>query len=380
MAEHSLTCAACGEPVSPSWNVCSACGRELDKASIARPSAALIKAGDGSVIKAQISQSTNLAAPSPDAQGGATLAGQPMVAFGSDSVGKVEIQQNFYGVAPGGLSHRPGPNHIRVSDRFSRRHDLNLATLMFEDGRRTLLLAKKEVKLGRQKKVNDLVLRFLPPSEEFNELSLRISQEQAVLSLTEKGLSIKNLGRFGTAVNRTSTELIVLSAEDHADEAVDVQLGSDPIQVEEPLHLAFHFFRWDQHFSDQNTTGYGDSPYFDAVGAARSSTYGVAQEAGVDAIRVRRRNNLPEEEYVLLFRQALIGSSHRCPIEVPGLANARILHIGRCFWLENLGEPSTIRVEEQPLPPRELVALAPGMPLRFGMTPVRFEEFAQLHL
>ena len=292
----------------------------------------------------------------------------------------------------------------RVSERFPRRHCQDSAALVFEGGRRILLLARKEVKLGRQRKTNDVVLRFLPPSDRLNELSLRISQQHVTMELTESGLCLKNDGRFGTAVNRKVTDLAVLRINDYAEEPIDLRVGSDTVQVEEPLELQLQLFRWEQG-AGPGPSGNPDVWYFDAVGERPSATYHIAQAAGIDALKIRRKNNLPQEEYAVVFRQALIGPSQRYPIDVPESAKARLLYMGRCFWLENLAEcerclncqrenpvrnkfcegcgeklAGSVQVQGESVPARELVPLTPGMVLQFGRTFARFEDFLQLHL
>ncbi len=83
MAEQSLTCAGCGQPVLPNWNNCPGCGQPLQGvgASPSAPaSSAPIQAGDGSVVNARIDHGTHQAGGS-----------QPMISVGAESVVEATI-------------------------------------------------------------------------------------------------------------------------------------------------------------------------------------------------------------------------------------------------------------------------------------------------
>ena len=111
----------------------------------------------------------------------------------------------------------------------------------------------------------------------------------------------------------------------------------------------------------------------------------LVEQNGIEAVRLQRRGNLEEEQYVLMFRETLIGSSQSsCPIclDDRSLAPvaARLLWLDRSFWLENLGDAESVQVNGQSIDPGETIALQTGMRLRFGKTTVKFERARQMHL
>jgi len=127
--------------------------------------------------------------------------------------------------------------------------------------------------------------------------------------------------------------------------------------------------------------------------------WSLAQHSTLDAVRLCRDDNLPEE-YVLLFRQAVLGPEGG---EVPTLglpfddgddAPARVFHDGCRFWLERLSSRVAVRVidphhvaGERPgqtdppgrvgmdwdLPLRELFPLRPGQFVHVGRNQLRVE-------
>jgi hypothetical protein len=90
----------------------------------------------------------------------------------------------------------------------------------------------------------------------------------------------------------------------------------------------------------------------------------------VEAARLERQTNLAQEEYMLLFRQALVGPGSDCPIWLPeddGCAfPARIFHVEGQFWLERLTDQLDVAVDGHHLSLRELVPLAVGQPIVIG--------------
>jgi predicted component of type VI protein secretion system len=100
-------------------------------------------------------------------------------------------------------------------------------------------------------------------------------------------------------------------------------------------------------------------------------------------VRLRRTSNLKEEEYVLIYRHAFIGSS---PTEsAVALSDytlkprhARIIYLSNIFWLENLAKHGAVQVDDRPIALREMVPLEPGMKIQIGEIPLRFESAEQI--
>jgi hypothetical protein len=85
-----------------------------------------------------------------------------------------------------------------------------------------------------------------------------------------------------------------------------------------------------------------------------------------------------------LLREALIGGSPAQSAivlrESGPQAQARLWHIDRTFWLEPLPGDSTIRVDNEVVPPRHLLPLSPGMEIQFDRERTRFDHPTQLCL
>ena len=123
----------------------------------------------------------------------------------------------------------------------------------------------------------------------------------------------------------------------------------------------------------------------ETVGAALSPLARQSLATGLDAVRYDRMTTLSgEETYVHLLREATIGGlPTQASILLKKCGNqrqARLLHVDRSFWLQPLPGCLPVMVDGVPILPHSLVALSPGMEIRFGNEAVRFNRKAQLHL
>jgi pSer/pThr/pTyr-binding forkhead associated (FHA) protein len=103
------------------------------------------------------------------------------------------------------------------------------------------------------------------------------------------------------------------------------------------------------------------------------------------AAAIERIDKLAErEQYVFIYRTATIGGSDEAAIQVPSAGPnkipARILNLGGGFWLEGLMPETATFVNGQPVAKRELVPLAPGDRLSFGVMELTFQEFGQIRM
>ena len=110
-----------------------------------------------------------------------------------------------------------------------------------------------------------------------------------------------------------------------------------------------------------------------------------ALDLRLNAIRFDRAENLAgEESYVMFLREALIGSSPAQSAivlrESGPQSRARLLHMDRTFWLEPLPGGGPISIDGQPLSPRSLTPLSPGMQILFGTEAAKFDRPMQLYL
>ncbi|MCP3696192.1 MAG: FHA domain-containing protein, partial [Planctomycetaceae bacterium] len=178
-------------------------------------------------------------------------------------------------------------------------------------------------------------------------------------------------------------------------------LGPDQVNASLSLELPFALgLQYDKTFEfDLDIFGGDNDPAYDAsqadeelrlllqaVGTGRKPPlWGFVEHNGMESVRLRRRRNLEQEQYVLLYRKGLIGNSDsRCPIcindgTLPPVA-AQLVYLDRAFWLHNLGNEGTVTVEGQVLEAGEMVPLRVGMQLQLGQTSVQFQQAQQLHL
>lgn len=272
---------------------------------------------------------------------------------------------------------------------------MEMAMFLFTDESRIMLIPKKRVTIGRNRSAQ-IVLRFLPRSSQHDRLSLKISRDHMTLELNNDGLLVKDRGpdRQGkqTGALKISGK-VVQNGNQHL--LGPEQLGGNLV-VELPYGLSYEQpfkFELDLFGGEDDEMGHDQARRQQkldllqrAVGTQRRPPlWRLAEKNGFDAVRLRRRENLVEEKYVLLYCRGLIGNSPSSnPIHIDDRnispETARLVYIDRSFWLQNLGPADRVKVDGQPIGPGELIPLSPGMELLFGETAVRFERFEQMHL
>ncbi len=257
--------------------------------------------------------------------------------------------------------------------------------LVFEHtGARIILLPKQNVTVGRARE-NDIVVRFLPRSPAHDALSRNISRTHMALELTDAGLTVRDQGsKTGVEIDVRSVRDSMTVSADRAGRPIPLVLGGRDLAAE-AFTLQLELF----HACDQDFRHRGpwdrDQLICDLLGAHVSYMWQTARKSGISTAKLIRVTNVTEESYVLLFREALIGSAiDLCPIVVGDFNDletpARIFHVKNCFWLETFVGQGFIRVNDRPIENPELVPLAPEDRLQFGETLVTFRDARQLHL
>ncbi len=251
----------------------------------------------------------------------------------------------------------------------ARRSRTDALTLVCSDGRRILLLARRYLQLGRNRE-NDIVTRFLPRSESNDEHSRRLSRTHASLSLTDRGLLISDKSTTGISVAGDPVTESTLIDPCNVDESFELELGIS-LDVERPFLLELRLFgRHTQPPNIRLLDGW-DLLMADALGEPVPRQWQTAVAAGIDGLRLRRRDSLRDtEEYVAVLRQAWIGSSSTShAICLPGAStgtHGRILYAAECFWLEGIG--MGVSVDGTAVAPGELISLSEGMTFSIGET------------
>ncbi|MDA0282501.1 MAG: FHA domain-containing protein [Planctomycetota bacterium] len=268
----------------------------------------------------------------------------------------------------------------RLTTRFPERVCLKTAGLFFSDGRRILLHPNRRLTLGRNRS-NDVVIRFLPRSDRNDPLSRNVSRTHAILELTEAGLLVRDDSKTGLELNYNVVKDEELLSSEHAGESVRFDLGCI-VAVSQPFSLNLELYV--DRTSDKQSQEL-DELYCDFVGERISRVWRLAHQTQINSVRIDRVENLAgAESYVLLYGSALIGSSRAvCPITLLSAylePPARILYMGRTFWLERLSDAVAVAVNDHEVACRTLVPLSPGMSLRFGEEEVVFNRSEQMYL
>ena len=287
------------------------------------------------------------------------------------------------------------PSHIPEDFKNVRPSKLEMAMFLFENDSRILLIPKKKITIGRNRGI-PIVLRFLPRSRENDRHSLNISRNHLTLELNKDGLLVKDRGPDRHEKPTGALQIadqVVRNGEQHV-------LGRDQIGANMLLELPYGF-NYDQTFEFEIDLFGGDDDdglqdetrsldelkrLRRVVGATRKPPlWRLVEQNGMEAVRLRRRSNLETEQYVLLYRKALIGNSlYSSPICIDDgrLSNsaAQLFYLDRSFWLQNLGPTENVQVDRRPIGPGETIPLREGMELLFGETTVRFEKARQMHL
>jgi hypothetical protein len=259
---------------------------------------------------------------------------------------------------------------------------LDSAAFFFDDGRRSLVLATPKITFGRSRD-NDVVIRFLPRSEENDRHSGNISRTHFIAELTSEGIEFQDESRSGIEVNYSVVRDRYVVPSVFAGELVHLDLGVTGT-VPKKFELEMHLFGPDRH-EHQDELEYWDELVCEIVGGKLSRLARLALDAGVNAVRYDRVTSLPgEESYVHLLREVLIGGSPgKCGVLLrqSGCQTvARLLHIDRSFWIEPLQSQIPITVDGIQLAPQTLTALVPGMEVFWGKERSRFDRPSQLYL
>jgi hypothetical protein len=259
---------------------------------------------------------------------------------------------------------------------------LDSAAFFFEDGRRSIILTRQRITFGRSRD-NDVVVRFLPRSEENDRHSGNISRTHLIAELTTEGIDIQDESRSGIEVNYSVVRDRHVIPSLFVGEIVHLNLGVTGT-VSKKFELELMMFGPGRH-AQHDEMEYWDEIVCEIVGGKLSRIARLALDAGIDAVRYDRLTTLPgEESYIHLFREVLIGGSPgTCGVVLPSAGQqtqARLLHIDRSFWIEPVVGCIPISVDGVILPPLTLTPLAPGMELQFGGERVRFDRPSQLYL
>ncbi len=269
-----------------------------------------------------------------------------------------------------------------VQATAAKRAYLDACGFFFEDGRRTLVMTRPRITFGRSRD-NDVIIRFLPRSDENDNHSRNISRTHCIAELTSEGIELRDESNRGMEVNYQVVQDREMISARLAGGFVHVELGVTAT-VSQKFEMELALFGPDRRTS-RDELEYWDEMFCEVIEGRLSRLHRDALDVGLDAARYDRVTSLRgEESYVHLFREALIGGSpaqsaivlHESGAQV----QARLLHMDRTFWLEPLTGGLPVTVDNAVTQPRTLVPLNPGMELQFGSEKVRFDRPSQLYL
>jgi len=250
------------------------------------------------------------------------------------------------------------------------------------DGRRIHVIARKRATFGRSRE-NDVCLRFLPRSSAHDEGSRGISRTHMALDLTDDGLVLADESTKGVDVDCDPVKghKAFTHLDTHGSRHIDLP---SPLSADLVLGLDLTIFGHDPEDPDFRSELGWDDICFEVAGEPASRLWQVARGCGIEAARVRRLDNLPDEEYVFLYRHATIGKSARDhAIALPGLgpavAELRLLYAGRMFWLHSGGRVP-LSLDGRRIEGACLIPLALGQSIAIGGTTLRVGKLAQLEL
>ena len=270
------------------------------------------------------------------------------------------------------------------STRWVRRQVTDAAALVPPDGQRVLLLARRKIKLGRNRD-NDIVVRFLPRSEQHDAWSRSISREHVSCRLSQEGLQVADLGSTkGSCLDGDSLRQPRLLTAQDANQDLDLVLASGD-QVAMPFRTRLRLIGSADPGRRQDEGDLDETLCQQVLGEPLPPLWNMASSSGIDAVRIERVNNLSQGEvYVLVYRQATIHPSEDAAVRIAEgerlVPHARILHLGGCFWLQNLSGTDGVRIDGHPLAEAETVPLCFGMEILLGDRTLRYAAFEQTHL
>lgn len=293
-----------------------------------------------------------------------------------DSPSKPSAVDRYYQL-PLKVDHDRTDDRPRLATSVPTGPALNRLMFSFADGRRVLVFAQDCLRLGRNRdRGNDIVLRCVPRSPDHDRKSLNLSKEHCQIFLTPQGVCVRDLGTsLGTALNEQR-----LTSERPHPLAVEYDGHVQRLLLADSFELALRLFAAPEAPSASRLQMCHEL-YAEAVESRVEETWEKAAAAAVEAVRIERRSNLPSEEYVLLFRQAWLGTTDDCALRLPLTIRrtraARVFYLGRRFWLERLDDSTAFSVDGREPSLRELWPLFPGQVLVLDGDEVRIGEAMQ---
>jgi hypothetical protein len=231
---------------------------------------------------------------------------------------------------------------------------------------RVLLLGSAQVRFGRGRNGNDVVLRVLPRSDVHDMRSRQIGAQHLVLSLCPEGLVVADHDTFnGTSVDgRPVKGRVVLPA----DKPFEIDVGK-------ALRLRV------VPFLDCDDEAAGHLRRYEPLGQC-DDLWRAAQGLRIRSLLIERVDNLvAEEHYLVVYRWACVGRGAGSEVLLPSGCHERrcmrILRLGGRFWLEGLADNPCLSVGGVPIGRNTVCPLAPEVAVGCSDTGFSVGPFAQ---
>ena len=250
--------------------------------------------------------------------------------------------------------------------------------------RRFFVFAKPEIWLGRDKGskdgsvTNDVILRLLPcrSMEEDSEnwrANRRFSRTHLKLGLGKEGACVEDggtaCGTYLGARRLKPGQRKQLPDSCRIGVAGELELDVRTYDAAEP--------------AETFTTRYDRVVVVKGAPDGGRNVIGMESACPVNCVRVRRVENCEEHEYLLLFRQALIGNNRDNPIHVPvdgvDRFHAHLLCYDGELFLRKASESVEVKIGGHELGPDELAPLTPGTEITLGPAMLRFAAIEGNH-
>ena len=271
-------------------------------------------------------------------------------------------------------------NRLWQSTEITKRVCSKDASLRFPDGRNIVLLSQHRFEFGRSRE-SDIIVRFFPRSGDNDRKTGALSRLHCVMTIHEKGIEFQDKSKKGTELNyEPIKETSTLER--------GAFLNEIPFVMGEMLSAKQLELRLVPLVSEEFNAVYQKErlrlvSFASASKIRWGKLWHVSKQLKLDAIRIERENNLSEEQYVVICQQATIGSSDiDCAIVVQGLPDiaARLLYIGRIFWLNKAAGDWDVSVDGHSLASNEMVPLSPEHEIEIDGIKMTFGAKAQLYL
>ena len=271
-------------------------------------------------------------------------------------------------------------NKLWPSKEITKRVQLQKACLRLPDGGNIILLSQHRIQFGRSRDT-DIVLRFLPRNDENDTKSRNLSRLHCVATIQNDGIEFRDESTSGIEINWEPVhECFTLEPESfHAE--TNLVLGA--MLSSKQLKLRLVPLISEEHSAVYLKERRRLESFALASGLRWGRLWSNAHQLKLDAIRLVRENNLPEEQYVVICQQANIGSSDvECAIVVAGLPEiaARLLYVGRGYWLNKETGGCDVAVDGHSLELHEMVPLSPECEIVIDGIKMTFGAHNQLHL